>query len=238
MSHTSCACLTCIVMFGSLVDLNHPFLFPSSMTSARWSHCWPEAHTACMVLQHNAIGLWATASSQVWLSGSLGGPNADGMNPPVSSTREMLVKASMTWFEQMLVTCGKHHIWLSLWLNSTSWGCRSISSSLRKALLSEVLLRVQWSPCAHKHQVEKGKKMKLRHALTVTPTWSNRWRAILASLAPLWLPWRWWNVISVEHSWTVLLSPPQIPAGLHYNFGDFELEEKNSVKFWGILRTT
>ena len=47
---------------------------------------------------------------------------------------------------------------------------------------------------------------------------------------------------------SVLLSPPQIPAGLkgflrnpagpHYNFGDFELEEKHSVKSSGILRTT
>ena len=37
--------------------------------------------------------------------------------------------------------------------------------------------------------------------------------------------------------WSVLLSPPQIPAGLHYNSGDFELEEKNSVKSSGILRT-
>ena len=36
----------------------------------------------------------------------------------------------------------------------------------------------------------------------------------------------------------VLLSPPQIPAGLHYNFGDFELEEKISIKSSGILRTT
>ena len=34
---TSFACLTCIVMFKSLVDLNHPFLFPSSVTSAMWS---------------------------------------------------------------------------------------------------------------------------------------------------------------------------------------------------------
>ena len=127
------------------------------------------------------------------------------MNPPVSSTREMLVKALMTWFEQMLVTCGKYHMWLSLWLNSTSWGCRSISRSLRKASLSEVLLRVQWPPWARKHQVEKGKKMKLRCALTVTPTWSNRWRVILASLALLWLPQRWWNVISVECSWRPLV---------------------------------
>ena len=49
---------------------------------------------------------------------------------------------------------------------------------------------------------------------------------------------------------SVLLSPPQIPAGLkgflgipedssglHYNLSDFELEENNSVKSSGILRT-
>ena len=127
------------------------------------------------------------------------------MNPPVSSTREMLVKASMTWLEQMLVTCGKHRIWLSLWLVSTSWGRRSISRSLRNASLSKALLRVQWPPCTCKHKVEKGKKVKLRCALTVTPTWSNKWRAILARLAPLWLPQRQWNVISVERSWRPLV---------------------------------
>jgi hypothetical protein len=57
---------------------------------------------------------------------------------------------------------------------------------------------------------------------------------------------------------TVLISPPQspagltgflripgdssgflrIPAGLHYNFADFKLEEKISVKSSGFLRTT
>ena len=30
---------------------------------------------------------------------------------------------------------------------------------------------------------------------------------------------------------------PQDSSGLHYNFSDFELEEKNSVKSSGILRT-
>jgi len=128
------------------------------------------------------------------------------MNPPVSSTRVMLVKTSMTWLEHMLVMCGKHLIWFSLWLNSTSWGHKSILSSFRKALLSEALLRVQWPPCACKHQVEKDKKMKLRCTLTVIPTWSNRWSTILASLALLWLPWRQWNVISVEHSWRPLVA--------------------------------
>ena len=65
---------------------------------------------------------------------------------------------------------------------------------------------------------------------------------------------------SVSSSTSVLLSPPQIPAGLkgflgipedswgflripedssglHYNLCDFELEENNSVKSSGILRT-
>ena len=127
------------------------------------------------------------------------------MDPPVSSTREMLVKALMTSFEQMLVMCGKHCIWLSLWLNSTSWGHRTILSSLRKALLSEALFRVQWPPCPHKHKVEKDKKGKLRHALIVTPTRSNRWRAMVASLALFWLPRRQWNAISVECSWRPLV---------------------------------
>jgi hypothetical protein len=128
------------------------------------------------------------------------------MNPPVSSTRAMLVKASMTWLEHMLVTCGKHLIWLSLWLNSTSRGRKSISSSLRKASLSEQLSSVQWPPCARKHQVEQGKKVKLKRTLTVVPTRSNRWRTILASLAPLWLPRRRWKAISAERSWNPLVA--------------------------------
>ena len=50
--------------------------------------------------------------------------------------------------------------------------------------------------------------------------------------------------------YAILISPPQIPAGLkgflgipedssglHYNLSDFELEEDNSVKSSGILRT-
>ena len=49
---------------------------------------------------------------------------------------------------------------------------------------------------------------------------------------------------------TVLLSPPQIPAGLkgflgipedssglHYNLSDFELEENNSVKSSGVVKS-
>ena len=59
--------------------------------------------------------------------------------------------------------------------------------------------------CRCKHIVEMGKKIKPGHALIVIPTWSNKWRTILASLAPLWLPQRQWNTISVVHSWRPLV---------------------------------
>jgi hypothetical protein len=38
----------------------------------------------------------------------------DVINPPVASSRVMLVKASMMWLEHILVMCGKHLIWFSL----------------------------------------------------------------------------------------------------------------------------
>jgi len=108
---------------------------------------------------------------------------------PVSSTRVTSVKASMTWLEHKLVICGKHLIWLSLWLNSTSQGRKSISSSLRKASLSEQLSSIQWPPCARKHKEKRVRKRNFN------------------------VPWLWSQLDPGDEA--VLYPPQVIPYGIH-----------------------
>ena len=48
------------------------------------------------------------------------------------------------------------------------------------------------------------------------------------------LHWHWKQYFSVPHRF---LQDSKDSSGLHYNLSDFELEENNSVKSSGILRT-